>query len=975
MNIFSISNTVTRAKKNMDVERVSKSDFVIKSTARLMWLIFALIFSGCLMSLIFVEFYLQGIPPSPARFATAALNAALATIISFWLLHRNARLLAFLLRQAEETQSLEREVRRYRKHYHFLFDHALTGNYISKPDGSIESCNASFARILRFKTIEDALNVSATDLYHDPKDRDVLLELIRKRRLLEDHEIDLVRHDGKKISVILNVVGDFNRWGRLQKIHGYVIDISERKRAELALRESEKRFKQIVEKASDVFYRADASGRITYANPIAKEITGYSEIVGRHFLELIREKDKREVQEFYKNQVRDGVLNTYREVPVTCADGKEIWIGQNVQMLVAEGKCEGFQAVARDITQRRQSDEVKDTLYEIANAATMSSNLVELYRSIHFHLSKLIDTKNFYIAVHQTADFFTFPYIIDETLELEPEFTPQEISRGLTAYVFKTQQPLLADESVLNVLEKNGEIDLVGAPCKIWMGVPLKTDRGVIGVMVVQSYDDAGLYAQKELDLMTFVSDQVASAMERKKAESRIAEQAALLNRASDAIFVLNFEEVITYWNHGAEELYGKTANDAVGTSVLDLLSIDGELMTTALQDTIENGDWKGEIEHETAAGEKLVVNSHWTLVRDEQLNQESILVIDTDITEKREIQAQLFNSEKMAGLGQLISGVAHEINTPASAIASGIKEIERDFGMTITTLIEIADQCTAESRKTLLEAFKIAAAPKKELSTRNIRRNAREIQARLEAAGMRGEAHSVGQKLAAIGFSTANLNGLASLIAKGPGKLADVLFHLGMGKVHFRDIDIAVSRITSIIKALKYYSHIDSGTEIETCLRDDLDNTLIILHNQLKNGIQVHREYDSVPPIKCHADQLNQVWTNLIHNAIQAMSGKGDLFIRLRHNEANMMIEIEDTGGGIPEAIRTRLFKPYFTTKRAGEGTGMGLYISRQIVEKHHGRIELISKELGRTCFRVTLPLAPESDKPKVAIESSTER
>lgn len=961
----------------MNTEMVLKSEFVVKGTARLMLVIFALIFSGSLISVVFVEFYLQGIPPSPARFATALTNAIIATVIAFWLLKRNARLLAFLMRQAKETQSLQREVRRYKKHYHFLFNHALTGNYISRPDGSIESCNASFARILRFKTIDEALKVSATELYHDPKDREKLLDLIQKRHVLEDHEIDLVRQDGKRISVILNVVGDFNGWGSLQKIHGYVIDISERKRAENALRESERRFKQIVEKASDMFYRTDALGTITYANPIATEIIGCSkqEIVGRHFLEMIREEDKPEVEKFYFQQVSEGIQNTYREVALIGGDGREIWIGQNVQMLVSDGKCEGFQAVARDITKRKQSDEVKNVLYEIAEAAAMSSNLVELYRSIHFHLSRMIDTKNFYIAVHQGGDYFSFPYIIDETLELEPQFTPQEISRGLTAYVFNTQEPLLADESALRALEEQGRIELVGAPCKVWMGVPLKTDRGVIGVMVVQSYDDAGLYGQKELDLMTFVSDQVASAMERKKSESRIAEQAALLNRANDAIFVLNFEKVITYWNHGAEELYGKTANDAIGTSVLDLLSIDGELMTTALQDTIKNGDWKGEIEHETAAGEKLVVNSHWTLVRDEQLNQESILVIDTDITEKREIQAQLFNSEKMAGLGQLISGVAHEINTPASAIASGVKEIERDFGMTITTLIEIADQCTAESRKTLLEAFKIAAAPKKELSTRNIRQNAREIQARLEAAGMRDEAHSVGQKLAAIGFSTANLNGLASLIAKGPGKLADVLFHLGMGKVHFRDIDIAVSRITSIIKALKYYSHIDSGTEIETCLRDDLDNTLIILHNQLKNGIRVHREYDFVPLIKCHADQLNQVWTNLIHNAIQAMSGKGDLFIRLRHNEANMMIEIEDTGVGIPEAIRTRLFKPYFTTKRAGEGTGMGLYISRQIVEKHHGRIELISEEPGRTCFRVTLPLAPESDKPKAAVESSTER
>jgi signal transduction histidine kinase len=141
--------------------------------------------------------------------------------------------------------------------------------------------------------------------------------------------------------------------------------------------------------------------------------------------------------------------------------------------------------------------------------------------------------------------------------------------------------------------------------------------------------------------------------------------------------------------------------------------------------------------------------------------------------------------------------------------------------------------------------------------------------------------------------------------------------------------------------------------------VREGLDNTLIILHNKLKRGVTVEREYaDDLPLIQAYASELNQVWTNIIDNAIDAMDGEGTLIVRTRREDPWIVIEIEDNGPGIPEESQSKIFDPFFTTKGPGVGTGLGLNISRNlIVQKHHGQISVVS-EPGRTCFSVRLPI-----------------
>ena len=158
-------------------------------------------------------------------------------------------------------------------------------------------------------------------------------------------------------------------------------------------------------------------------------------------------------------------------------------------------------------------------------------------------------------------------------------------------------------------------------------------------------------------------------------------------------------------------------------------------------------------------------------------------------------------------------------------------------------------------------------------------------------------------------------------------------------------------------MKSFSRFGGVQVWTPVD--LREGLETVVTIYQNQIKHGTDLVREFEDVPPVTCLPDELNQVWTNLVHNALQAMDHKGTLTVGIRREGDAVAVAIGDTGCGIPEDIRARIFDAFFTTKPAGEGTGLGLDIVRKIVDKHQGRID-VESEVGRgTTFTVRLPIA----------------
>ena len=172
------------------------------------------------------------------------------------------------------------------------------------------------------------------------------------------------------------------------------------------------------------------------------------------------------------------------------------------------------------------------------------------------------------------------------------------------------------------------------------------------------------------------------------------------------------------------------------------------------------------------------------------------------------------------------------------------------------------------------------------------------------------------------------------------------------------REIEAATGRISELVRAVKEYSYMDQLPQQEIDVHQGIENTLTMLKFRLKKGVTVRREYDkTLPQIFAHGSELNQVWTNLIDNAIDAMGGKGELRIRTSLELDRVLVEIIDNGPGIPEEVKAHMFEPFFTTKEVGEGTGLGLDTVYRIVQSHHGEVRFESRP-GMTDFQVRLPL-----------------
>jgi signal transduction histidine kinase len=336
---------------------------------------------------------------------------------------------------------------------------------------------------------------------------------------------------------------------------------------------------------------------------------------------------------------------------------------------------------------------------------------------------------------------------------------------------------------------------------------------------------------------------------------------------------------------------------------------------------------------------------------------------LEQTLNQLQEMQNQLIIQEKMASLGKLSAGMAHELNNPASAAQRGAAQLQTVFVQLQDAHWKISElKLAGEDLEKAMALDRLAGRGAKQPADLDaVTRSDRELEIEnwLTARGVE-KGWGLAPSLVNLGYDQNGLSALAEDFT--PLQFSAVinwLCHLHTIHSLLSEISIGTGRIAEIVKALKTYTYMDQGPVQTVDVHEGLNNTLIILHNKLKDGITVRREYaDDLPPVQAFGSELNQVWTNLIDNAIDAMAGQGTLVLRTRMEKSCVVVEIEDDGPGIPDDLQTKIFDPFFTTKPPGEGTGLGLNISRNIiVQKHQGHIAISSKP-GKTSFIVMLPI-----------------
>jgi signal transduction histidine kinase len=319
---------------------------------------------------------------------------------------------------------------------------------------------------------------------------------------------------------------------------------------------------------------------------------------------------------------------------------------------------------------------------------------------------------------------------------------------------------------------------------------------------------------------------------------------------------------------------------------------------------------------------------------------------------------------DRLASLGKLSAGLAHELNNPASAakratsqlrtILKKIKEASHELGRRDLTAAQ-----KAEIEKLEASFIQQNQPPPDALTTSDLEE---QIDSLLRSHGQ-NDLWQLAADLARKNIKPEALESLFAALDAGTARAALVRIAASVEVANLlNEIESSTSRISDLVLAIKEYTYMDQAPVQNVDIVKSLETTLTILNYKLKRGISVKRDYGQVPLlVNSFGSELNQVWTNLIDNAIDAMAGKGELRVRTYREDSCVVVEIADTGPGISPQVQPHIFEPFFTTKGVGEGTGLGLDTVQRIVKKHRGTIQVESKP-GDTHFRIWLPMAESS-------------
>lgn len=394
-----------------------------------------------------------------------------------------------------------------------IYTHDLAGNY--------KSANKA-AEILTGYSGEEILKLNARDVVAE-EFLQMSQEMVCRKldaQIETSYELDMITKDGRRVPVEVNTHLIYNA-GRPVAVQGIARDITQRRTFEVALRESEERYRELFENANDMVYIHDLAGNITALNKAGEVITGYSreEAVGKNIADVVIP----EHLDLARSMMANKTVNspTVYDIDITTKSGSRVSLEVSTRLIFRDGKPVGIQGIGRDITERKRSELERRVMLEIIQSVTITSNLDDLLGSIHSALGKILYAENCFVALYdKDKDVFERPFFIDKNdTQL---VTPEKLTSGVTALVFRSGKPILLNLELFNQLLEQGLVERVGQFAPSWLGVPLKTPSETIGVLVVQHYESSTAYTERDLEFLSSVGGQIALAIQRKRAEQAL---------------------------------------------------------------------------------------------------------------------------------------------------------------------------------------------------------------------------------------------------------------------------------------------------------------------------------------------------------------------------------------------------------------------------------------------------------------------
>jgi PAS domain S-box-containing protein len=661
------------------------------------------------------------------------------------------------------------------------------------------------------------------------------------------------------------------------------------KEMETALRESEERYRSIFENATIGIFRTSAEGRIITTNPAAARMLGYS---STH--EAIESITDLATQLYANPEDRAHILKRLQqegEVKVETVfitrDGERRTVALSIWIIRDEqGNFRFIEGFIEDITEKkrleaalREREERYHSIFENANIGIMQT----------------LPEGTIITANPACARILGYP----STDELINSIT------NMAEQLYK--DPRQRTAMLKELMNKGQTITELNLLRKDQTEITVKADIWLV---------------KDEQGNLRFIEGLLENITERKRAEQIIKQSEeqyrSIFDTVTDGLLIINMKGTVVGLNLAACRIYGYKREELIGLTINDIVSDEStHLFEDFKQQLKEKQRFYGEATGIRKDRTEFTADVHGIMftykdyphlmaeIRDVTRQKQAEKSIQEANAELRKIneelksaQTQLIQSEKMASLGQLTAGIAHEINNPVNFIHASISPLKRNI----------------EDIKELYQRYKKISA------TKDIKQKIHE----LDAFAREIEADYLFEEIASL----------------------------------LKGMDEGAHRSKAIVQGLRSFSRMDEALFKTSNLHEGLDSTLMLLQNKLKKHVTVHKEYGLKHQVDCLPAQINQVFMNILSNSEQAIEGNGDIYIKTWKEGKNACISIRDSGKGISNETKHKIFEPFFSTKEVGKGTGLGLSISYGIMEKHKGEIK-VESELGKgSTFTIILPL-----------------